>query len=416
MRVVLTSHGSTGDIVPLVALGQALNEAGHRCVFAASPLFKDLIEGAGVAFEPVPPEWSRADASEAMRMLARASTPLKQLKDIYAFGLPYLDEYIERIAELTQGADLLVGSYLYPFLEAVAERAGAKFAVATYAHNAVPTKDNAPLPGLELPWLPTTLGEAWRKGWWKLADFAVARTLNQVIGQKLKAHGIPPVKSFFRRPAPLALVTVSEKLFAPPTTRIDPRFHFTGYWRYQTAPNEATERELDDFCQGEEVPVLNFGSVSFDDAESLFSRFLANWPEGKKLIVQSGWVGFSQLEGAEREEIKIIGHANHDRLFARASVVIHHGGAGTTASALHSGRPQIIIPHIADQHFWAAEVKRLGVALIGKRASWPDDLPRLVDGVESHAPLRSRAEEVAATLHSEHGPRRAVALLEDLCR
>jgi len=412
MRVILTSHGSTGDIVPLVALGRALQAAGHEVAFAAGTLFQDLIEGANVPFEPVPPAWDREEASDAMRQLARVNQPLDQLKQIYAFGAPCLLDYIDRIDALTKGADLLVGSYLYPFLQTVAERNGAKFAVATYAHNAVPTRDNAPLPGIALPWLPSAIGDCWRDAWWRVADFAIAKTLNGVVGRKLRERDIPPVRRFFREPAPLALVTVSPSLFAPPPGRTDPRFQFTGYWRFQTEPDDRTERELDDFCGGEPAPVLNFGSVAFDDAADLFTRFLANWPAGKKLIVQSGWAGFQQARGAERDEVKLIGHANHDRLFARASVVIHHGGAGTTASALHAGRPQIVIPHIADQHFWADEVKRLGVALVGKRAEWPEALPMLIMGAESHPPLRQKAEEVAAVLRREDGPGRAVELLE----
>ncbi|GHB95680.1 glycosyltransferase [Cerasicoccus arenae] len=413
MRVVITSHGSTGDIVPMIALGRALMAAGHETVFAASGLFQELIEGSGVPFRSVPPDWSVQDGSEAMKSLSRVNQPLKQLERIYQFGLPYYHEYLDILEELLTGADLLVSSYLYPFLQTVAEQKGARFAVATFAHNSVPTAVNAPLPGLSAPFLPGALGRAWRNAWWGIADFTVTRTLNGVVYDVLRARNIPKARSFFRTPAPLALVTVSEKLFAPPREHLDSRFTFTGYWRYQTPINETIERELDDFCAGEEVPVLNFGSVTWDSAENDFAELLSHWPKGKKLIVQSGWAGFRQAPGAERQEIKIIGHANHDRLFARASVVIHHGGAGTTASALHSGRPQIIIPHIADQFFWANECQKLGLSMTGKRAVWPKQLARWVDQIERDSALRQTAENAATTLQKEDGPARAVTLLEN---
>jgi UDP:flavonoid glycosyltransferase YjiC (YdhE family) len=43
-------------------------------------------------------------------------------------------------------------------------------------------------------------------------------------------------------------------------------------------------------------------------------------------------------------------------------MVVHHGGAGTTQSALLAGRPTIIVAHVSDQFFWGAELERLGVA------------------------------------------------------
>lgn len=38
-----------------------------------------------------------------------------------------------------------------------------------------------------------------------------------------------------------------------------------------------------------------------------------------------------------------------DWLFPRVRAVVHHGGSGTTHSALRCGRKQLIIPHLADQ-------------------------------------------------------------------
>jgi sterol 3beta-glucosyltransferase len=37
-------------------------------------------------------------------------------------------------------------------------------------------------------------------------------------------------------------------------------------------------------------------------------------------------------------------------------MVCHHGGAGTTSTALRYGRPNIIIPFFGDQPFWGQTV------------------------------------------------------------
>jgi sterol 3beta-glucosyltransferase len=44
------------------------------------------------------------------------------------------------------------------------------------------------------------------------------------------------------------------------------------------------------------------------------------------------------------------------------AAVVHHGGAGTTAAALRAGRPSVVVPHFADQFFWARQLLTLGAA------------------------------------------------------
>ncbi|WP_348643163.1 nucleotide disphospho-sugar-binding domain-containing protein [Mesorhizobium sp. B2-7-2] len=40
---------------------------------------------------------------------------------------------------------------------------------------------------------------------------------------------------------------------------------------------------------------------------------------------------------------------------------MHHGGAGTTAAAAQAGAPQVIVPQIGDQPYWARRVAELGI-------------------------------------------------------
>ena len=40
---------------------------------------------------------------------------------------------------------------------------------------------------------------------------------------------------------------------------------------------------------------------------------------------------------------------------------MHHGGAGTTTTAAKAGAPQVIVPQLADQPYWAGRVAELGI-------------------------------------------------------
>jgi vancomycin aglycone glucosyltransferase len=48
-------------------------------------------------------------------------------------------------------------------------------------------------------------------------------------------------------------------------------------------------------------------------------------------------------------------------LFTRVAAVVHHGGAGTTTTAARAGVPQVVVPQIADQPYWASRVAALGI-------------------------------------------------------
>lgn len=408
MRVLLTSHGSTGDIFPLIGYGKALLEAGHEVRYATAPLYQEDIEKAGLTFVHMPPDWGKEIFVEFMRELNRAPLPLLQLRHIYTGALPFMGEILERMGPELDWCDVMVSSYFFPHYSSLAALHGKPFATFAFCQNLVPTPERTPEMIPQLRGLPSPLQAKWNLMWWRIGSWLVDLVLNSVCGELFRKYGLPPSKGFLTEPADLCLVAVSPALMD--SFEHEDRFKFVGYLRWQSAENNEVERELEAFCEGKEVPVLTFGSVTFDDTHTIMSRFLRAWPHGKKIIIQSGWAGLS-VE-IERPEIKFVPAMSHDQLFRHASVVIHHGGAGTTASVLHAGKPQIIIPHIADQEWFASEVKRLKVGRRTGKKRWPEKLPYRIRKVEKNPRYRERAEELAEILHNENGRELSVQALE----
>ena len=66
------------------------------------------------------------------------------------------------------------------------------------------------------------------------------------------------------------------------------------------------------------------------------------------MVLNASWGGI-ELEDVPPHAF-LVDDVPFDWLFARVRAVVHHGGSGTTHSALRFGVPQIV-PHIADQHF-----------------------------------------------------------------
>ncbi len=129
---------------------------------------------------------------------------------------------------------------------------------------------------------------------------------------------------------------------------------------------------------------------------------------GQRAILSTGWGGIGEV--AAGDDVHVIGEAPHDWLFASVSAVVHHGGAGTTATGLRAGRPTIVCSFFGDQPYWGSRVAKLGV---GPKPIARKDLSaaRLADRIRSAVTdegIRTRAAALGEKLRAEDGVARAV--------
>jgi UDP:flavonoid glycosyltransferase YjiC (YdhE family) len=95
----------------------------------------------------------------------------------------------------------------------------------------------------------------------------------------------------------------------------------------------------------------------------------------------------------------------HGALFPRMAAVIHHGGAGTTATAAAGGTPQIIIPHILDQYFWGERVRRagIGLGLPGRRRQKAEILSGIIHDCVCNTRIKQNAGAVRDAIREKDG-------------
>ena len=99
-------------------------------------------------------------------------------------------------------------------------------------------------------------------------------------------------------------------------------------------------------------------------------------------------------------------------------MVVHHGGAGTTAAVLRAGIPSIIVPFFADQFFWGHLVQSLGLgpaALPHKKLN-ADALEQRIRAVLAADGMRQRCKDMAGGIAQEDGIGTAVAAVERYLR
>lgn len=128
-----------------------------------------------------------------------------------------------------------------------------------------------------------------------------------------------------------------------------PEIDVAGFVFLDLASSFQPSKELEDFLNAGEKPIyIGFGSIVVDDAEAFTQMiFKAVEMAGVRALVSQGWGGL----GGENvpDNVFMLGNVPHDWLFPRVTACVIHGGAGTTAIALKTGKPLQIVPFFGDQ-------------------------------------------------------------------
>jgi vancomycin aglycone glucosyltransferase len=152
----------------------------------------------------------------------------------------------------------------------------------------------------------------------------------------------------------------ADPALAPWPTPSDLEIMQTGAWMQ---PDERPlPRDVEEFLAAGEPPIyFGFGSTHTSQ-ETGRAAFEAVTALGCRAIVSAGWADLALVD--DRPECLSVTEVNLQALFPRVVAVVHHGGAGTTTSALLAGTAQVVVPHMYDQHYFARRVEalRIGVA------------------------------------------------------
>ncbi|WP_297827760.1 nucleotide disphospho-sugar-binding domain-containing protein, partial [Mycobacterium sp.] len=94
----------------------------------------------------------------------------------------------------------------------------------------------------------------------------------------------------------------------------------------------------------------------------------------------------------------------------------HHGGAGTTTTATRAGTPQVVVPQVVDQPYWAGQVADLG---IGAAHDGPTPTTESLSAALRTAltpETRARATAVAGAIRTDGATVAATLLLDAVSR
>jgi UDP:flavonoid glycosyltransferase YjiC (YdhE family) len=358
MKIVLATFGSRGDVQPVLTLSLALKSAGHDVLLAAPPEKTAWAEKLGCPFHPLGGDVTAfLDGMEDAHSLSSAVRFLSYVrKEVSA--------QFDIFPEIIAGADLVVGSSLAFALSTVAESMGIAYRYIAFTPQLLPSGQH-PFPACKHHGLPP---------WWNRITWRIGRLFDRfnmawLINKKRRRLGLKPVHNTWLHILGSPVIVASDEVIAKVPQDVELAFTQTGYLHLDQPDQHL--REWESFLGAGPPPVYaGFGSMPKQDQASNVPLIVnAARSVGRRVVIAKFWEEPSELSTAD--DVFFIKGYPHLRLFPHMAVVIHHGGAGTTASSAISGVPQIIVPHALDQFYWGHHVYQ---SHLGPRPIWRSKL------------------------------------------
>lgn len=354
MRVLISTFGSRGDVEPVAALAAAVQAQGGEAVLCIppDPEFEALADRAGAtlapAFTPVR-KWIAG---------AMANDPPMSLPERAAW---VLNAQFEALSAAAKGCRAVLATGLFPSSAAamcVAELIGLPYRHAAYCPAYLPSDHHRPFPFPGHP-VPAEITDS-RLLW----DQNIA-TMNALFGGAigdLRARlGLPALDNVRDAVFTALPLLATDPVLAPwQSTSLSDCIQ-TGAW---ILPDDRPlPLVIETFLAAGPPPVfLGFGSMPMPTLKATAQMAIAAArANGQRLLLSAGWAGLELDDSGD--DWLAIGEVNQQALFPRLAAVVHHGGAGTTHTAARAGAPQVLVPQVADQPYFASRVAALGVGV-----------------------------------------------------
>ncbi len=412
MKILLTPLGSRGDVQPQLVLGEELLRRGHSVTLAGPPDFREMSEGYGLRFLPV---------GEAMGPLIRRNSEMTEQNPVTA--LPGQLRLVQRCIEQQVGdllayphdADLIMAAGLSFAGKVLADKLGVPHVFCCYSLSAMRSSHHPPavMPLFGKPRFANDL-------MWRSITTLFEATLGSTVNRMRRKVGLPAhKKSWLAIHGTEVMLAQDEVMGELPSDVPGRNAHVAALVPRPEAAQPLSDL-LERFLRGASVgpsgtsPVvyLGFGSMPTIDRARIRQIAVELFEQhGARVILFSS---HAEEDGVELPPgVFACSDTDHATLFPRVDLIVHHGGAGTTASALRSGVPQLIVPHIVDQFFHGRRIAELG---LGPKPVVKAKLSAAViaEALKNRFNYWAKAQAVRASVKAEGGAKQAADHLESL--
>jgi UDP:flavonoid glycosyltransferase YjiC (YdhE family) len=393
MRIALAAEGTRGDVHPLIALGASLRAGGHDVVLCSPPDFRDAALAAGlehrIVGRPV-----RAYLTDRAHVLHGGA--LGVLRETESYGRRILESQFAALPDAVRGAELVLAAGVQVAAHSAAELCGARYRYVAYCPAILPSAEHPPA------FLPISGSPRGNRIVWSLLRFGLHATVRRSLNGYRRALGLAPVDDLFAHLVGPGLLLAADRALAPAPA--DLRFSCTQIpCLHEFDASEPLPAKLEHFLGSGPPPVyIGFGSMTDPDPLATTAQLVESvTAAGHRALLAAGWAGLGT--GPLPDGVLAIGVVPHASLFPRCAAVVHHGGAGTTTMAARAGVPQILVPHVLDQFYWAGRVTALGIGAVAgrRRGLGTRALAEAIAAVAGNELVEERARTLADRIHEE---------------
>ncbi|XP_054786841.1 sterol 3-beta-glucosyltransferase UGT80B1 [Prosopis cineraria] len=411
LQIVILVVGTRGDVQPFLAIAKRFQGYGHRVRLATHGNFNTFVKSAGVDFYPL-----GGDPRVLAGCMARNKGLIPANPSEISIQRKQMKAIIDSLLPACTAPDLETG---VPF------RSQAIIAnPPVYGHVHVAEALGVPLHiFFTMPWTPTNEFPH------PLARVpqSAAYWLSYVIVDLLIWWGIRGIINDFRKKklklAPIAYFSTYRGSIShlptgymwsphvvPKPSDWGPLVDVVGYCFLNLGSKYQPQENFVQWIQKEPKPLyFGFGSMPLEDSKRTTDVILEALKDTEQRgIIDRGWGNLGNLTEVP-DNIFLLEECPHDWLFPQCSAVVHHGGAGTTATGLKAGCPTTIVPFFGDQFFWGDRIHQIGLG--------PAPIPiseLSVDKLSSaitfmlQPEVKSKAMNIAMLIENEDGVAAAV--------
>lgn len=417
MRIAIFTLGSRGDVQPYVALAKQAVKIGHSAVICTGKTFKNFIIENDI-------EFAEAE-SDLMAMLQT-----KEGQDVFNNGMKHIFKTVKYMKEVVnpayrktldqfwetaQGADVIL---YHPKAFGAADMAMA-LGIPCISIPPVPiTVPISEFPNLAIS-SAKSFGSIINKFTYRMMAKAESASIKELNDFREKTLHLPKRRSglyAYRmngKDIP-TIYPISNALFADVKSWKD-KVYLPGFFYLDTG-SQALDKSVRGFInQGSAPIVISFSSMTLKNPLAFKDKLVSalKHTDNRAIVL----TGISGMVFGDDDPILAVEQAPHALLFPLAKGIVHHGGVGTMATALKSGRPQLTIPFSVDQPFWANRLYTMGYALkpLHEKSLTTQDFIRSFLDMEKAENIAA-ASKIKKLIEVENGTANAIQYIERICK
>ncbi len=419
-RIVITTFGSLGDLYPFIAIGLGLRERGHEVVIGTGACYRERIERLGLGFHAIRPDSDWLSDPEKVRRLSHPRWGLLRVgREWLMPGL--CDSFADTLAA-AKGTDLFVAMHASYATRLVAERENIPWASAIHLPIGFFSTHDPSILDMA-PWLSKKLRSLGHRFWSPL--FWTSKRLTRFLARpwyRLRAQiGLPATREgnpLADSHSPALVLALFSRTFADKQPDWPAQSVVTGFPFYDGNEKTPLPPELVRFLRAGPPPIVfTLGTAVSKTPGSFYRQGLAcaQALQARAVLVVGKGNRNALRDLSLPAEAIAVEYAPFSQLFPHASVIVHHGGIGTTALAMRAGRPMLIIPWAWDQPDNAERAVRLGIArtISHSRFSAEQGAAELRQLLRNPTYMQ-RCEKIASELSRENGVGTACDAIESM--